>query len=164
MRLVCWLVAVLLTYSAAPYAAAQEHDTKVTDQVQTTPSATPAQPQVASPTGVDQAQRALLEQRVVARWDALIKKDFETAYSFTSPAYRKLYTLNSFKSKFGNKVTWKRIEVVGVDFKGDNAAIVGIILHFVYYTTQMDKPLDMKTYIQEPWVREDGQWWYLMKE
>ena len=164
MRLVRWLVVVLLTYSVVLYAATQEHDTKVADQVQTTPSTTPVQPQAVSPTEVDQAQRALLEQRVVAKWDALIKKDFEAAYSFTSPAYRKLYTLNSFKSKFGNKAAWKRIEVIGVDFKGDNAAIVGIILHFVYYTTQMDKPLDMKTHIQESWVREDGQWWYLMKE
>jgi hypothetical protein len=24
--------------------------------------------------------------------------------------------------------------------------------------------LDMTTYVQEPWVRADGQWWYLMKQ
>jgi len=163
MRLVRWLVVVLLMHSVVMYAAAQEHDAKATDPVQTTPLP-PVQPQTDSTTGADQAQRALLEQRVIARWDALIKKDFAAAYAFTSPAYRKLYTLNSFKSKFGNKAGWKRVEVVNVDFKGDNAAIVSIILHFVYYTAQMDKPLDMKTHIQESWVREDGQWWYLMKE
>jgi hypothetical protein len=72
--------------------------------------------------------------------------------------------LDTFKSSFGNKVGWQRIEVVNVDFKGDDAATVGINLHFVYHPPQAEKPLNMKTHVQEPWVRVDGQWWYLMKE
>jgi hypothetical protein len=111
-----------------------------------------------------QTQRAVLEQRVTAKWDALIRKDFATAYSFASPSYRKLYSLDAFKSSFGNKVGWQRIEVVNVDFKGGDAATVGINLHFVYHPPQAENPLNMKTYVQESWVRVDGQWWYLMKE
>jgi hypothetical protein len=73
-----------------------------------------------------------------------------------------LFPLNAFKGKFGNKVAWRRIEVVDVDFKGDDAATIGINLYFVYYDVQTKKPLDMKTYVQEPWVHVDGQWWYLV--
>ena len=111
-----------------------------------------------------QTQRAALEQRVTAKWDALIRRDFEAAYSFTSPSYRKLYSLNSFRSNFGNKAGWQRIEVVNIDFKGDDAATVGFNLHFVYHPLQAEKPLDMQTYVQESWVRVDGQWWCLVKE
>lgn len=118
--------------------------------------------QAAPAAEVVQAQRALLEQRVTAKWDALIRKDFATAYSFTSPSYRKLFSLDAFRSSFGNKVAWRRVEVVDVEFKGGDAATVGINIHFVYHQPQAG-PLDMQTYVQEPWVFVDGQWWYLVK-
>ena len=126
------------------------------------PATEAAQP--APATEAVQTPRAVLEQRVTAKWDALIRRDFEAAYSFTSPSYRKLYSLNSFRSNFGNKAGWRRIEVVNVDFKGDDAATVGFNLHFVYHPLQAEKPLDMQTYVQESWVRVDGQWWCLVKE
>ncbi|KAB2930667.1 MAG: hypothetical protein F9K25_08995 [Candidatus Contendobacter sp.] len=119
--------------------------------------------QAAPATEATQVQRALLEQRVTAKWDALIRKDFATAYSFTSPSYRKLFSLDAFRSSFGNKVGWRRVEVVDVEFKGGDAATVGINIHFVYHQPQAEKPLDMQTYVQEPWVFVDGQWWYLVK-
>lgn len=108
--------------------------------------------------------RTALEQRATTRWDALIRKDFATAYSLTSPGYRKLYSLDAFKGKFGGKTAWRRIEIVDVAFKGDDAATVGINLHFVYYQAQSEQALDMTTYVQESWVREDDQWWYLVRE
>lgn len=157
MNLLRCLMVSLLLHPAIAFTTLLDDGVQLADA---SPAVAPAaKAGEASPT-----QQALLEQRVVARWDALIRKDFTTAYSFTSPAYRKLYSLDSFKSKFGNKATWKRIEVVDVDFKGEDAATVGINLHFVYYAEQASKPLDMKTYVQEPWVRVDKQWWYLMKE
>jgi hypothetical protein len=110
-------------------------------------------------------RRAMLEQRVTAKWDALIRKDFATAYSFTTPAYRNLFSLDAFRRNFAvGKVVWRRIEVMDVDFKGDDAAMVGINIHFVYYQAPPGKDIEMTTYTQEPWVQVDGQWWYLMKE
>ncbi len=111
-----------------------------------------------------QAQRTELEKRVAGKWEALVHKDFEAAYSFTSPSYRKLYSLNTFKGRFGGNVNWQRIEAVKIDFKGSDAAIVSFDLHFVYYPQQAEKPLSMKTHIQESWVRADGQWWYVVED
>jgi hypothetical protein len=129
----------------------------------TSAPATEAAPGIPATEAV-QAQRKVLEQRVAAKWDALIRKDFETAYSFTSPGYRQLYSLNVFKSGFGNKVAWQRVEVVNVDFKGDDAATVGIKIHFVYHQPQAEQALNMQSYVKEPWVLVDGQWWYLVKD
>jgi hypothetical protein len=111
-----------------------------------------------------EAQKVALKERVMAKWEAMIRRDFEAAYSFTSPSYRALYPLNVFKSKFGNKVAWRRIEVINMDFKGEDAAMVGINLYVGYHPPQSEQTLEMKTYIQEPWVRVDGQWWYVMKD
>jgi hypothetical protein len=111
-----------------------------------------------------EARRAALEQRVLAKWEALIKHDFATAYTFTSPAYRKLHSLDFFKGSFGGKVRWQRIEVLDVDFKGDDAATVGINIHFVYYQRETEKSLNMRNYVKEPWVHVDGQWWFVMRE
>jgi hypothetical protein len=110
-------------------------------------------------------RQTALKQRVTAKWDALIRKDFATAYSFNTPAYRSLFSLDAFRRNFAvGKVVWRRIEVVDVDFKGDDAAMVGINIHFVYYQAPVGKDIEMTTYTQEPWVQVDGQWWYLMKE
>lgn len=130
----------------------------------TAPAAEAVSTAPAAPTAeVIQAQRAVLEKRVTAKWDALIHRDFATAYSFTSPGYRKLYSLDVFKSGFGNKVAWRRVEVANVDFKGDDAATVGINIYVAYYPPQAERAIDMQSYVEEPWVFVDGQWWYLMK-
>jgi len=144
--------ASLMAYSIATYAAPVDPQPAENPVTQSTPL-----------DGERQAQQAALKQRVVARWDALIQKDFAAAYSYNSPAYRRLYSIDAFKRNFGNKVVWRRIDVVGVNFQGDDAATVGINLFVVYHDAQSGS-LDMATYIQESWVRVDGQWWYLMKE
>lgn len=129
----------------------------------------PAAPVISAPSGSSsapavEAQQAALKERVMAKWDALIRQDFAAAYSFTSPGYRELFPLNAFKRRFGNKASWRRVELIKVDWKGDDAATVGINIHFAHYPPQAERALDMKTYVEEPWVRVGGQWWYLVEK
>lgn len=160
MHLLCCLVVSLLVSPVVAYAAPLESGAPV---VEGAAPAVPVSP-VPPASRAIQTQQALLEQRVTARWDALIHRDFETAYSFTSPSYRALFPLNAFKGQFGESADWRRIEVVTVDFKGEDAATVGINLYFGYYHSGAEKPeIEIKTYVQEPWVSVDGQWWYVMK-
>lgn len=129
--------------------------------------ATPVEAAIPIASGQDivSERRKALEQRVTAKWDALIRHDFDAAYSFTSPAYRQQFSLDVFKRQFATgRVVWKRIEVVDIEFKGNDAAKVGINIHLVYYPAQAEKAIDMSPYVQEPWVWVDGQWWYLAKE
>lgn len=129
--------------------------------------ATPVEAAIPIASGQDivSERRKALEQRVTAKWDALIRHDFDAAYSFTSPAYRQQFSLDVFKRQFATgRVVWKRIEVVDIEFKGNDAAKVGINIHLVYYPAQAEKAIEMSPYVQEPWVWVDGQWWYLAKE
>jgi len=128
-------------------------------------AAAPQETGDAGTTNESAARRAVLEQRVNARWEALIRRDFAAAYAFTSPAYREAFSLDAFKRNFGSgRVAWQLIEVVSVDFEGDDAATVGIKIHIVYHDPQTQKPIDMATHDQESWVYADGQWWYPVRE
>lgn len=160
MYWLCCLGVMLLVYPAMADPVAPTTG----EAAQTAPAteALPVAPAVPATEAI-QTRRAVLTQRVAAKWDALIRKDFSTAYSFTSPGYRKLFSLDTFKSSFGHKVTWRRVEVVDVDFKGDDAATVGINIHVVYYPPQAERAIDMQSYVHESWVLVDGQWWYLVK-
>jgi uncharacterized protein YchJ len=129
--------------------------------------ATPVEAAIPAASGQDAVseRRKALEQRVAAKWDAQIRHDFDAVYSFTSPAYRQQFARDVFKRQFAiGKIVWQRIEVMDVEFKGDDAAKVGINIYFVYYLPQAEKTIDMSNYVQESWVRSDGQWWYLAKE
>jgi hypothetical protein len=123
----------------------------------------PQEPAGAGTTDKGASRQAALEQRVNAKWDALIRGDFAAAYAFASPAYRRSFSLDAFRRNFGDKVVWKRIEVVSVVFQGDDAATVGIKIYFVYHDPQSQKSLDMSTHVQESWILADGEWWYLVK-
>jgi len=129
-----------------------------------TPAASAETVQAAQAAPTPEARQAALKQRATAWWDALIRKDFSTAYSLTSPGYRKLYSLDAFKGKFNKGSDWRRAEVLNIDFKNEDSAMVGIQMYFVYHQPQTGKTLDMQNYIQEPWIFMDGQWWYLVKD
>lgn len=146
MRSICCLVIALLMLPTVIYASDQKTGDTMTVEANAT-------------------QRAVLERRVAAKWEALIRRDFAAAYVFTSPAYREAFSLDVFKRSFGNgRVAWRRVEVVSVDFKDDDAATVGVKIHIVYHDPQSQKSLDMATHDQESWVYTDGQWWYLVKK
>lgn len=158
VRLACYLVIALLS-PAMVCASVQETG----NAGNTVPVL--QEPGKAATADGNTSQRTALEQRVAARWEALIRRDFASAYGFASPAYRKAFSLDDFKRKFGDgKVVWRRVEVISVDFKGNDAATVGIKIHIVYHDPQTQKPLDMATHDQESWVYADGQWWYLVRE
>lgn len=112
------------------------------------------------------ARRAVLEQRVNAQWEALIRRDFPAAYTFTSPAYREAFSLEAYRRNFGTnaRVAWRRIEVTSVNFTSEETATVGIKIYFVYHDPQSQAPIEMSTYVQESWILAEGKWWRLVEK
>lgn len=107
----------------------------------------------------EEQQPESLEQRVKARWDALIERDFEEAYKFNSPEYRKIYTLKDYKGDFGTKVRWTGADVVSTSVEGNSATVR---IQIAYKTAMPDgRVVDASRYLSEKWVRKDGNWWYV---
>lgn len=106
----------------------------------------------------------LLTERAKQRWQALINKDWETAYNYELPAYRKTYDVNRYRAKFGRTVQWKAVEIVSVEVVKE-AVLADVNLKLKYQFSlpdaeviESDKPL------KERWMKQEGEWWIVSSE
>lgn len=118
----------------------------------------------AEPDDAASIRKAALETRVLARWAALIKGDFEAAYKFSSPAYRELHSLDFFRSRFSGKIAWTKAEVLDVQLKDNGVASAIIKLHYDLFQKETGRTLQMFSENQETWVYSEGEWWYAALE
>jgi len=104
---------------------------------------------------------AKLESRVLGRWDTLIAKNFDQAYEFFSPAYRKLFPLEHYLPTTGANVDWLSTKIKDVKFDGDRAEVT-LILNY-----RLNLPMSagdsfgkIGKNVNEIWLWIDGEWWY----
>ena len=102
------------------------------------------------------------EQQVSARatefWTARRAGNYEKAYTYSAPAYRKLKSAQEYKLQFGAGVGVQSAEVNKVACEPQRCdvqmklsvtpALVGIKIPAI------------DTYLNEVWLLEDGQWWH----
>ncbi|CAH9014813.1 hypothetical protein [Candidatus Nitrosacidococcus sp. I8] len=99
-------------------------------------------------------------QRTVARWQALITQNWQGAYSYLSPGYRGVHSLDLYKSRFGNAVHWENIELTKVSCE---ETLCNVVLNLTFtYTGHVGQmvPGQHKQIIKEKWIKEQDQWWY----
>jgi hypothetical protein len=99
----------------------------------------------------------IVRARATERVAAMVKQDLGALYAMTTPSFRKLNSLEAFKSKFGTGAFWIKGEVVDVKCQEQRCTVdLSVTL----------KPLvpgrigaNITTQFQEPWLLEDGKWW-----
>jgi len=101
-----------------------------------------------------QVKQDAVKARAQARWDALIRQDFDAAYQYLSPAFRDTTSLAAWKSRF-RPVGWRKAEVDSVACEGE---VCEVTLRLTYDARQMT---GIVTPIQEKWVMQKGQFWYV---
>ena len=101
-----------------------------------------------------EAKRAVLTERVNARWDALLKGDLDQAYTYMSDASKQAYSLNAYKA--GTKPgMWKAVKINSIDCDGE-ICTAGMTLT---YDHRMMK--GVQTPFAEQWIIEKGTAWYI---
>ncbi|AVP59159.1 hypothetical protein [Pulveribacter suum] len=99
----------------------------------------------------------IVGQRVQAYWKARAEGDFAKAYSFLSPAYRKLYTAEQYRNQFGPGAAIRGGEAASVKCAAEKCDVR------VKITSTPSIPglkLDtIATYLDEVWLLDGGQWW-----
>ena len=111
--------------------------------------------------GVSEADEAQLKERVLARWQALIKGDFDVAYQFETPAYRAIYTPSQFRYQFGNQIFWRMANVMDIHY--DNTIVARVHVEVAYRYAEPEKRLEALSDTQgisEIWLKKEGQWWH----
>lgn len=103
---------------------------------------------------------AIVKARATQQWQARIAGDLDTTYGFTTPSYRGVTPLPKYKGGFGDAVTLISAEVASVQCEAEDRCIVNTKVEAKPNLVLGKRVLpNFTTYIDETWLREDGQWW-----
>lgn len=104
----------------------------------------------------------LVKERAQARWDALLKGDYATAYSYFSPGYRSATTVVDFEIGMRmRKVQYRAAEFQ--DYKCEKN-VCTVRLKVAYKVARpVPGMADWKSdsAVSEQWIKSDGNWWFL---
>jgi hypothetical protein len=104
----------------------------------------------------------IVRERAQARWNALLKGDFEGAYGYITPGGRAVVPLATYRGRIGSAVTWKSAEVASVTCETLERCTVQVK---VTYLPVMRRAAvgTIERYLDETWVVDAGQWWFVYK-
>ncbi|RRD57205.1 hypothetical protein EII20_07635 [Comamonadaceae bacterium OH2545_COT-014] len=110
-----------------------------------------------------QTPEQIVAERAEARWQHLIKGDFTGAYGYLMPSYRAIVPEKSYRQSFGSAGAWRNAIIHQVNCE-PAACTVRVRITTQVRIPQFAKHIpEVNTYIDERWVREDGQWWLYQK-
>ncbi len=101
----------------------------------------------------------LVEQRFQKRWQALIDRDFETAYGLESQAYRDSVDLPGYVNSYHPDLVWNSVKVDKINIETKTKAVVSYRLSFTF-KTDWDMVLENTDFHDEEWFFENGEWWH----
>ena len=99
---------------------------------------------------------AALKQRAQARWDALLKGDFNSAYGYMSPGIRSIITASVYAASL-RAGFWKSAVVEKVEGGSAPSCDVSATIEYEFMGRRTKSPL------RETWIRDGSEWWYLQK-
>lgn len=115
------------------------------------------------PRELSAADVAALEERVRARWQTLIDRDFEAAYAFASPNYRAVFSKGMFIRNFSYTLDWQltAVEVLAYDADAAVASVAVRVMSKSAKQTSVSAQFGfVPTTVRERWVSIDGEWWH----
>ena len=109
-------------------------------------------------------RRAQLLERAEARWRALEQRDFDTAWAYTSPAYREVFPKALYRHKFSYMVDWRLtgVEFLTYDASAAVASVTARVMSSpVKHTSAASAAIGaVPSSFHERWVYVDGEWWF----
>jgi hypothetical protein len=98
-----------------------------------------------------------VKERAQARWNALVAGDTKTAYTFFTPTTRQTLKYEDYAANV-KRGFWTAVTVEGVECGKEGVCTAHATIEYQY------KGANMKTPVQETWIREGTNWWYAVKE
>jgi len=120
----------------------------------------PDQERPAAAPGVSLIKESELRERIRARWEAAIKGDFATAYSFEAPAYREKVSLDDYSFRMARKqVSWHMATLKELRYDQPDKAEAVISLEYSFALPGSDQIVRTEGDIGEYWTRIGDEWW-----
>ena len=99
---------------------------------------------------------AAVRERAEARWQALISDDIATAYGYLSPTTREVVSLDQYKAKVA-RGTFREVRIDDVKCEAELCKVS------VWLTFDRPRMKGMVTPLEETWIIERGQFWYVYR-
>ena len=104
----------------------------------------------------------LIQERAQARWDALLARDYQTAYSYLSPGYRSTTSATDFEIG----VRARRVQYTSAEYKSHSCeeAVCTVRMVVGYRVVRPVQGLPewkSTSPVEERWINSDGGWWFL---
>jgi len=106
--------------------------------------------------GSPDARRKVVEARVQERWDALVKGDLRGSYSYLSPASRETLSFEQYQ-KATRRTGLREAKIESIDCDADACKVK----LWITYDHRLMK--GVATPLEETWVFDKGQAWYVYR-
>jgi len=104
----------------------------------------------------------IVAERSQARWDALLARDYEAAYSYYSPGFRSKASVVDLEIKMRlQRVRWTAAKYRDDTCTGDTCTVrfdVNYEVNSPVPGVSVWKGVDL---IEEHWIKTGGEWWYV---
>jgi len=102
------------------------------------------------------ADEVVLE-RAQARWNALVERDFATAYPYLTSGYRAVVPLQSYRRQSTGPAQWESAKAQSAKCEAARCIVSVAITFRLGLPGHGDRV--QTAYVDETWVLEDGQWY-----
>ena len=105
----------------------------------------------------------VVTERATARWNAIIGKDFASAYEYLSPASRAAVTPAGFKT-VASRIDYRGVKVTGATCDGATCRVKLILTYNASAAIKGGETAainGINTPLEENWVIDQGRIWYV---
>lgn len=103
-----------------------------------------------------------LEERILARWQHMIDRDFGQAWDFYSPGFRQANPRDDFaRDMLRRPIRWLEVDLHSVECDED---VCDVVISLVYQPVAAPaglRSIRVPTRAEERWIKIDGQWWFV---
>lgn len=104
---------------------------------------------------------AVVAERAQARWDALLAKEFATAYGYAAPGYRSATTATDFEIEFrSRRMTYDSAEYRSHRCEEKVCTVSMWVAYTVPRPAQGVPEWKSQSMIEERWIEIGGEWWF----
>ena len=102
-----------------------------------------------------------VKQRAQARWDVLLKYDFDAAYKFTAPSFRAVTQVKSYANRFGSAANWSAAKVSNANCEAERCTVSVEVTAVPLSQITAGAPVTVN--LEEVWIREANEWWLYVR-
>jgi hypothetical protein len=111
--------------------------------------------------GSSRSATEVVLERAQSRWDALLKRDWASAYGYLSSGYRATVPLDRYGSQFGGPMQWEAAKAQGAECEESRCVVMVEITFKLLLPGHRDRT--SSTFVEEVWLLEEGQWYKFEK-